>query len=268
MSETHDIQTVTIEGDRVAYRRFGTAGSPPILLLHGLYGDSSTVATVGQRLGESFDVVAPDALGHGRSAHPASFTLEGQGRMLLGLATELGFERFSLVGISMGSYLAAQTAILDPDRIEHLVLVVSKAHGLTSSSSAYAARNGFDLASATPEETFAFLSGAVWSPETTDADRARIGAELAGGVQLTGAERDAVEASLAGFDLRPSLGLITAKTLVVSGRSDGLNPPESGREVADGIPGAVFEIYERSGHALPYEEEDRFVSEVTAFIGA
>jgi 3-oxoadipate enol-lactonase len=261
------VQSVTVDGNAVAYRRYGAPGAAPLVLLHGLFGDSRSVEAIAEPLSAHFDVVAPDALGHGRSARPEAFTLEDQGRMVLGLAAELGFERFALVGISMGSYLAAQAAVLDPDRISHLVLVVSKAHGLTSSSAAYAARNGFDLQAATQEEAIAFLATAVWSPHTSDADRARIGAELANDVDLTVDERAAVEASLAGFDLRPQLGRITARTLVLSGRSDGLNPPASGEEVAASIPGATCEVYEHSGHTLPYEERDRFVRQVTAFAG-
>lgn len=83
---------------------------------------------------------------------------------------------------------------------------------------------------------------------------------------LTADERVAVERSLAGFDLRPALPSIVTPTLVLSGRSDGLNPPEAGEEVASLIPGARFEVYEASGHMLPWEEQDRFVEDVTGSI--
>ncbi len=134
----------------------------------------------------------------------------------------------------MGSYVTAQAAILEPSRVSRLVLVVPKAHGTTSSSVAYAKRMGFDLATATPEETVALMAGALWSSDTSQQRRDEIlaAAQSESQIVLTPEERAAVERSLAGFDLRPQLPSITAPTLVISGRADGLNPPEAGEELA------------------------------------
>ena len=259
--------SINISGNSIFYRQFGDSGHPPVVLLHGLYGDSLTVELFATRLTDRFTVIAPDAIGHGRSARPENFSLEDQGHMVGGLIAALGYDSAAVIGISMGSYLAAEAAIVEPSRVSKLILIVSKAHGETSSSVAYAARMGFDLQSATMEELLAFMAGAVWSPDTPQARRDEImAAQPADAVLLTADERAAVERSLAGFDLRPTLGTITAPTLVISGLSDGLNPPDAGREVADHIPGSRFEVYEHSGHMLVAEEEDRVVDDVTAFL--
>lgn len=259
--------TAAIDGLSIFYREFGDPAAPPLIALHGLYGDSTSVATLAAAFTGSFRVVAPDAIGHGHSAHPSDFTLEGQGRMLIGLCDTLGLAEPTLLGISMGAYLAAQAAVLAPARWGHLVLVVGKAHGLTSSSAAYAQRKGFDLASATPEEALAFLATALWARDTTPERQAEILAQQPqDAVVLTPDERAAVERSLAGFDLRPRLPEVTTPTLVLSGRDDGLNPPELGEELAGLIPGSRFEVYEHSGHMLPYEETDRLAADVARFV--
>jgi 3-oxoadipate enol-lactonase len=264
--------TIELDGHRIFYRTLGTDELPPLVLLHGLYGDSGSLVPLAERFAERFHVIAPDAIGHGRSDRPAEFTLEEQGRMLVDLIASIGYESAALMGISMGSYLAAQAAVLEPARISRLVLVVGKAHGLTSSSVAYAQRMGFDIAGATPEELMEFMAGAVWSPDTPPERRAELFAEMAQYVDpevvLDAGGQAAVERSLAGFDLRPALSRITAPTLVISGRSDGLNPPEVGEELARHIPGSRFEVYEHSGHALPWEEGDRLVDDVTEFLTA
>ncbi len=259
--------TVEINGNSIFFREFGDEANPPIVLLHGLYGDSSGMTAFAELLAGRFRVIAPDALGHGRSAHPREFSLEESGRAIDGLIAHLGYDAAAVMGVSMGSYVAAQAAIAEPSRVSRLVLVVAKAHGTTSSSAAYAKRMGFDLSTAAPDEMLEFMAGALWSPDTPKARRDAIFAEQAAEqVVLSPDERAAVERSLAGFDLRPTLGLVTAPTLVVSGRSDGLNPPESGAEVAAHIPGARFEVYEHSGHMLVAEEPDRLLAEVTAFV--
>ena len=248
------------------YLEFGDAELPPLVLLHGLYGDSWSVAPLAERLADRFHVIAPDALGHGRSARPEGFVLADQGWMLNGLVSSLGYESATLVGVSMGSYLAEQAAILEPARTSHLVLVVSKAHGTTSSVAAYAKRMGFDLSSATMDEAVEFMASALWAPDTSAELRESVQAyQPPESVILSPEQRTEVERSLAGFDLRPGLPSITAKTLVISGRYDGLNPPESGEEVAHFIPGARFEVYEHSGHMLAFEEADRLVADITEF---
>ncbi|NQX11863.1 alpha/beta hydrolase [Microbacteriaceae bacterium VKM Ac-2855] len=258
--------SLDIAGNVVRYDEYGEAGSPLLILVHGLMGDASSVATLAERLAGRFHVVAPDALGHGRSSRPVGFTLADQGDMLNGLIAELGAESAVLVGISMGSYLVAEAAIREPSRTERLVLIVGKAHGTTSSSAAYAARRGVDLSTLSPEEMLALMSEAVWSPHTPVENRGALLAAMAGRqVVLTSAEQAAVERSLADFDLRPGLPSITAPTLVVSGAGDGLNPPEAGRELASFIPDARFEVYEHSAHMLAYEETDRLVADILDF---
>jgi 3-oxoadipate enol-lactonase len=238
-----------------------------VFLVHGLYGDSSTLAPLADGLAERFRVIVVDAIGHGRSPRPAEFTLEDQGRALNALIADLGYDSAAVVGVSMGSYIAAQAAVLEPARISKLVLVVTKGQGVTSSTAAYAERHGFDLSHAAMEDAMAFLSGALWSPDTSQERREELLALQSGSVvELSAEERASIERSMAGFDLRPGLPSITATTLVVSGVADGLNPPEAGAEVAELIPGARFAVYEHSGHMLAFEETERLVADVTEHI--
>jgi 3-oxoadipate enol-lactonase len=249
------------------FLEFGEATNPPLVLIHGLYGDSSTVAPLARLFAERFRVIAVDALGHGKSPRPEEFTLEDQGRAVAALIESLGYETAAVLGVSMGSYVAAQTAIVAPERLSHLVLVVTKGHGKTSSVVAFAEREGFDLAAATTEQTLLFMASALWAPDTPEERRQEILArEGADQTELTPEERAAINRSLEGFDLRPALPSITVPTLVISGRYDGLNPPASGEEVAGLIPGARFEVYENSGHMLASEEGERLVADVTATV--
>lgn len=246
------------------FRTSGREDLPPLVLIHGLYGDSSTMTPIAERLSDRFRVITIDALGHGRSPRPDAFTLLDQGKAVNELLAFLGYESATIAGVSMGSYIAAQAAILEPARTAHLVLVVTKGSGTTSSTAAYAARHGFDLAAASLDEALAFMAGAMWSPETTEDRRAALFAQqTAQQIELDASERAAIDRSLQGFDLEPALGAITARTLVIAGRSDGLNPPEVGEQVASLIPDARFTVYEHSGHMLAYEEMDRLVLDIT-----
>jgi len=68
-----------------------------------------------------------------------------------------------------------------------------------------------------------------------------------------------------GFDARAGLRKITAPTLVIAGAKDAA-PPEKVKEIADGIPGAVFQVFAKSGHFAPLEEPEAFRQAVFAFL--
>ncbi len=66
-------------------------------------------------------------------------------------------------------------------------------------------------------------------------------------------------------DLRDRLPLIRARSLVIAGRHDML-PPSRVQEIADGIEGAEFLVFEQSGHFAPVEETEKFVRTVVDFL--
>ena len=67
------------------------------------------------------------------------------------------------------------------------------------------------------------------------------------------------------FDARDRLGKITARSLVLAGAKDAA-PPAVVRVIADGIPGARFHVFEKSGHFAPLEEPDAFRRAVFDFL--
>jgi pimeloyl-ACP methyl ester carboxylesterase len=239
-------------------------------MVHGLYSDSGSMLAFAKRFADDYRVILLDAIGHGLSAKPARFTLADQGEAVAGLIEALGYERADLLGESMGSYIAAQAAVLHPDRIRHLVLLVTKGHGRTSSVGAYMARRGLDPTTLSQEQLMEAMSEALWAPATPPERRAEILAETAAevGEDLTPEQMKAVDASLADFDLRPGLPGVTCPTLVVSGAHDGLNPPALGQEVAELIPGARFEVMEQSGHMAKAEEPEALTQMVKSFLAA
>jgi pimeloyl-ACP methyl ester carboxylesterase len=68
-----------------------------------------------------------------------------------------------------------------------------------------------------------------------------------------------------GFDVRPQLGKIKARALVIAGAHDAARPAKV-KEIADGIPGAVFKAFDRSGHFAPIEEPEAFRQAVYDFL--
>ena len=59
-------------------------------------------------------------------------------------------------------------------------------------------------------------------------------------------------------DSTPDLARITVPTLVITGSDDTLIPPDATRPLADGIPGARYEVVQGAGHLSNLEAPDRF----------
>lgn len=76
----------------------------------------------------------------------------------------------------------------------------------------------------------------------------------------------AANKALEGFDFLPDLYRVKAKTLVISGDHDGLNPPNVGRETARLIPSATFVEFNQSGHAPNVEQHLLYLDFVLEFL--
>ena len=84
--------------------------------------------------------------------------------------------------------------------------------------------------------------------------------------ELSEEEKAAEDASLANFDNSKDYDKVTCKTLVIGAEYDGINPPELGREVADGIKDAEFELIKDAGHLVIVEQPDEFKKIVENFL--
>jgi N-formylmaleamate deformylase len=98
------------DGVSLHYLRTGGAG-PPVVMLHGLMGSGACWAPLARALERDFDVVMPDARGHGdSSAPPDGYRYEQLARDVETLVRDLRLERPVLLGHSMGGMTAAVVA--------------------------------------------------------------------------------------------------------------------------------------------------------------
>ena len=117
-------QFVRIDG---LLTRYFIAGDGPLLLLvHPVGYPAEIYARNIDALARGRTVVAPDLPGQGFSEAPSQWQLAPQiamARHVSALASHLGFERFSILGSSLGGIVAALVALHDTARVERLVLI-------------------------------------------------------------------------------------------------------------------------------------------------
>jgi len=115
---------------RIAGLRCGDAGGTRVLALHGWLDNAASfvpLAAEFDRIGlHDIELVAPDLPGHGASAHlprGADYSFAGAMHAVLDIADALGWERFTLLGHSMGAGIASLVAAGCPRRIERFVAI-------------------------------------------------------------------------------------------------------------------------------------------------
>ena len=110
---------------RIAALRAGKEGATPVLALHGWLDNAASFMPLARHL-DGLDLVAIDLPGHGRSAHlapGADYSFYGAVNAVLDVADALGWERFALLGHSMGAGIGSLLAAACPQRITRFVAI-------------------------------------------------------------------------------------------------------------------------------------------------
>jgi pimeloyl-ACP methyl ester carboxylesterase/catechol 2,3-dioxygenase-like lactoylglutathione lyase family enzyme len=107
--------------------RFAEAGpkdAPALVMLHGTGGHWETfVSNIGP-LSEHFRCVAFDMVGNGFSSKPdKDYEIPVYLDHVTAVMDELGIERASFLGVSLGSWVAARLALVAPERVDKLILL-------------------------------------------------------------------------------------------------------------------------------------------------
>jgi pimeloyl-ACP methyl ester carboxylesterase len=114
--------TCKANGIEVHYLRTG-GDKPPVVLLHGLTANGACWTPIARELESDYDVVMPDARGHGNSGAPHDgYRYDDLAADVLGLMDALGLADPVLLGHSMGGMTAAVVAARDPRRLRGLLL--------------------------------------------------------------------------------------------------------------------------------------------------
>src|SRR4051794_8393391 len=274
-------ETAVLHGDPVTYHIAGSG--PAIVLIHGITSSSRTWRQVMPALAEHHTVVAPDLLGHGRSAKPrGDYSLGAYASGVRDLLIYLGIDKVTVVGHSLGGGIAMQFAYQFPDMLERLVLVDSGGLG-----------GGVGLAL----RAAALPGSELVLPLLFGGPQRRVGRAINSALRRLGVkERADVQGLLEGLD---SLGdragrrafLHTARavidprgqridardrlylsadvpTLVVWGERDRIIPMQHGRQAADLMPHSRFEVIPGAGHFPFNYDPERFAGLLREFIAS
>jgi pimeloyl-ACP methyl ester carboxylesterase len=231
------------------------------LVLHGGAGPQS-VSTFAELWAEKEDtrVLTPTHPGFGGTTRPEALDSVAKLAMLYrSLLDELGVEDVTVIGNSVGGWIAAEMALLGSPRIGRMVLL--DAVGIQVDGRSVADVSGLSL----PEiQALSFHDPAPFrvDPATVpDAQKAIMAANAAALAIYAGSQ------AMADPTLLARLGGVVVPTLVLWGESDRIVEPPYGEAYAAAIPGAVFKVLPSTGHVPQMETPELVIKAIEADVG-
>ena len=279
MAGSLEVQQVTIHGHQRAYVMAGQG--PALLLLHGLGCDHTTWEPVIRSLAKKYTVIAPDLLGHGRSAKPrADYSVGGYANGMRDLLTVLNIDKVTVVGHSLGGGVAMQFAYQFPERTERMILVAPGGLGPEVTP----------IIRAVSLPGFHAVMGALTLPGLRHLGMAGMRALSRSGLSMTHdldevaeiydtfkdprARRAIRHVVRAVVDTRGQIVTMVDRAyltqampmLVVWGSEDKVIPVKHAETAAAVAPGAHVEVLGNSGHFPHKDHPERFVKIVNDFV--
>ncbi len=246
----------TLNGIKVAYTDEGKG--PALFFVHGFPLNRGTWSRQVGAFKAKHRIIAPDLRGlGGTEATDAPVSMSRYAEDLFALMQHLELGPVTLVGHSMGGYVALAFAKAYPQALQGLVLVGTRS-GADTAEGAAARR---DLAEKVKKEGTAIVVEAM-APKMLSAQNHDPGmAAAVRGFMLPSGPKGVVGALL-GMAERPDmgacLGQIRVPTLVVTGADDTIIPPSESEALAKAIPNAQLNLIPAAGHLVAFECAEAF----------
>lgn len=241
----------------------------PLLLVHGFpLNRSMWRPQLGPLAAAGFRVIAPDLRGFGDTPPgEGPWTMDAFADDLVALLDHLGIERAVVGGMSMGGYVLLNLLERHPGRVAAALFIVTRAGADDSAGKARRTLLAAEVDAGHPEVVTGAFADLLFAAETRRARPDLLAAVagmmtttstagLAGGLRALRDRRDYLE-SLPTFDL---------PALVLSADEDRAIPAEHGRQLAAGLPHAVFRLLAGAGHMVNMEQPDAFNAALCDFL--
>ncbi|MGH1491568.1 MAG: alpha/beta fold hydrolase [Acidimicrobiales bacterium] len=246
----------------------GTPGdAPQILFLHGLGGDCRAFEAQLASLGERHRCAAWTMPGYGRSAALEDHNFATLADMAAAVIGQLGWLSPTVVGHSMGGYVAQELALRHPRSVGAVVLAGTTAAfgkpGSDFNRDFLAARLAPLDEGKTPADLAPQVAAGLLGPEApAEAKQAAIDSMSAISAE---AYRQAL-ATLVTWDARDRLKDLQQPTLCIAGELDATAPPRSVERLNEAIANSRLTVIDGAGHLMYAEAPEIFTTAVAEFV--
>ena len=250
-------------GVRLRYAYQGDASGEPVILLHGYTDSWVSYSTVLPLLDRKYRVYVLDQRGHGESDRPAgAYGFQQFADDVLAFMDVMSINQATIVGHSMGSFVAQHVAVTAPERVKRLVL----------SGSATTVRNNVvtdlqrevnALKDPIPEKFVRdFQVGMAFQPLPD----AFVQAIVKESLTIPARVWREVMAEMLSPKAQVELAKIKVPTLILWGDKETVFPRSEQERLLAALPNARLKVYEDTGHTMHWERPEWFAKDLQEFM--
>ena len=242
----------------------------PLMLIAGLASDSQSWQPIVEDLSRCYLVILVDNRGAGRTKpQDVEISIRSIADDCIALIEYLGLSSVTLLGHSMGGFVALDCAIRHPGHISRLILAGTSAFNSERNNALFhdwaaCLISGMDLEHWFRNIFFWIFSRRFFENKKLLSDAVQYAIEYPY-PQSSAAFAKQVRA-IEAFDCQKSLSSIKQHTLLVCGKEDLLFPPEESIKVLQAIPGASVSVIEDAAHSIHIENTRAFTDCVSHFM--
>lgn len=258
-------KNVAVFGAKIRYLEAGDAAKPKVILLHGLGAQAESWQFNIAALAANYHVIAPDQVGFGKSDKPfLKYRIGTYTDFLDKFMAELKIEKATLVGNSMGGWIAGFMAIKYPARVEKIILVA--AAGIIPAN--YSDAEIYQLNNSTRDEIRANMKRIFATPAFQNNEALVDQFMTMRVVANDGYTINSIIESIKRKEdfLNDRLGEIKKPTLIIWGKQDGLLPVSDAYIFNKGITNSELVVFDNCGHVPQAEKALDFNKKVLEFL--
>lgn len=250
-------------GVELPYVEQGDPAGVPMIFLHGYTDSWHSFEGLLPHLPASIHAFALSQRGHGDADRPATgYRFQDFAADLAAFIDTLELEAAVIVGHSMGSSIAQRFGLDYPGRTLGLVLIGSA----TTWRNPVVWELGDVVSTLTDPIDPGFVREFQESTLAQPVPQAFLETVLQESLKVPARVWKAAFEAHVEADYSPELGKVRVPTLIVWGDQDAIHPRSEQEALAAAIAGAQLLIYPGVGHALHWEEPERFAADLVAFI--
>lgn len=279
--QTTETKFTTVDGLKIAYRRYGKPSSFPLLYINHLRGSMDTLdPRLFGALAENREVIVYDSFGIGHSEGTVPNSINAMASIAAKFLTAINVRTADVIGFSMGGAVAQTLAWEHPDLVHKLILAGTQSG--VGEGVVLPPQEVLESAGANnnqpptkedmlhlffyPSESSQALGEKWWKRihERKVEGEERMAYLVGSGAQSQLTAIFSFTMDTANFD---RLKDIKAPTLVTNGHNDIMSPTSNSFVLQQNIPNAQLIIYPDAGHGHLFQVPDLYAKHVELFLG-
>ena len=265
-------RNVTVNGLNIHYLDWGSAGKPPLILLHGIARTARTFDHVAPHFTANYHVLAVDMRGHGDSAWDpqGSYVVEDYVKDIAALIAHLKLRNIVLWGNSTGGRVAQMIAGLHPELVTAVIVEDVGPERPREVSNSRADRMAKEAEGwATADDMLVQVKKEnPRTPEPVLKELVRYGSKQRADGRIVWKRDPAILNGFVPTELWSTVRLIKAPIIYILGGASTIVPLDTQQEIKAALPQAEIVTLPGLGHYPSDEQPAQFLAVADRFLAA